>query len=87
MTVLSGEHALEFRERMLAIQDRFAESPADAVAQAELVVTDAIHALNQVLLDEAINLGTWRPGESADREELETALGRYREWLDKVLSL
>ncbi len=72
---------------MAAIQDRFADAPADAVAQAELVVTDAIHALNQVLLDEATSLGIWRQVESADREELETALSRYREWLDKVLSL
>jgi hypothetical protein len=78
---------LSFRERMAAVHEQFAHAPADAVAQAELVVTDAVAALHGVLVKNAVDLGSWRRSEQPDTEELGSALRRYQEYLDKVLSL
>jgi hypothetical protein len=70
---------------MTAVQQQFAQAPAEAVAQAELVVTDAVAALHGILLKNAADLGGWRHSE--DPEELRNALQRYHQYLDKVLSV
>ena len=75
---------LSFRERMIAVQQQFAEAPAEAVAQAELVVPDAVAALQGILVKNAVDLGSWRQSEQPDSEELGSALQRYQEYLDKV---
>ena len=78
---------LSFRERMVAVQEQFAQAPTEAVAEAELVVTDAVAALHGILVKNAVDLGSWRQSEQPDAEELGSALRRYQEYLDKVLSL
>jgi len=87
LTVLPGESVLEFRARMIAVHEQFDQAPVDAVAQAELIVTDAVAALHEALLDNAVHIGSWRQTERPDAEQLGDALRRYRDYLDKVLAL
>jgi hypothetical protein len=72
---------------MAAVLESFPQAPAVALAQAELVVTDAVAALSRSLLDDAAKLGGWRQVSQADPEGMEPALRRYREYLDRVLDL
>ena len=85
VAVVAAASVLNFRERMATVQQQFADAPAAAVAQAELVVTDAVAALHGILLKNAVDLGGWR--QSEDPEELRGAMQRYQEYLDKVLSV
>jgi hypothetical protein len=52
----------------------FAQARAEALTQAELIVTDAVAAINQALLDGAAGIGTWRQNQhpAADTAVTET---------------
>ena len=85
--VLGGENIVEFRERIAAVQAQFSVAATEALGQAELVVTDAIAALNQALLNGVVGLGSWRENDQASVAELHAALDRYSEYLNRVLAL
>ncbi len=78
---------LEFRERIAAVQAQFAVAATEALGQAEVIVTDAIAAVNQALLTASAGLGSWRESDEADPAELNAALNSYREYLNRVLSI
>ena len=86
-TVLASVSVENFRERMIAAAQQFESSPTAAVAQAELVVTEAVVALHHALLDGAVNLGAWRRSETTEATELAEVMRSYREYLDQVLAL
>jgi hypothetical protein len=81
---LPAETVALFRERMAMAHDQFTSSPAAAVAQAELVVTEAVVALHRSLLDGAANLGAWQRSADAD---LADAMRNCRNYLDRILAL
>ena len=87
LTILASGSVENFRERMLAAAEHFESSPTVAVAQAELVVAEAVVALHHVLLDGAVNLGAWRRSEATEPTELAEVMRSYREYLDQVLAL
>ena len=71
---------------MIAVQERLPAAPVEALTQAEVVVTDAVAALYQALLDQTAQIGTWRSGQP-DGEQAADVLRRYRDHLDRVLNL
>jgi len=87
VAVVAAPSVLDFRERMAALQQQFANAPTEAVAQAELVVSDAIAALHGILVKHAVDLSGWRQSEHPDAEELHSTMRRYQEYLDKLLSM
>ena len=87
LTILPSVSVENFRQRMIAAAEQFDSSPTAAVAQAELVVTEAVVALHHALLDGAVNLGAWRRSEATDPAALADAMRSYREYLDQVLAL
>jgi hypothetical protein len=86
-SILADLSIAELRERMLAAQAQFTQAAVDAVAQAEVVVTDAIAAVNQALTAETVAAGTWRESEQPEADALNQALARYRSLLERMLSL
>jgi hypothetical protein len=72
---------------MLAAQAQFTQAAIEAVAQAEVVVTDAITAVNQALAAETAAASTWRESDQPEAGALDQALARYRSLLDRMLSL
>ena len=86
LAVLPGEAVLRFRERMVVVQEQFTNSRVEALTQAEVVVTDAVAALYQTLLDQTALIGNWRTAQP-DATQAEDVLRRYRDHLDRVLNL
>jgi hypothetical protein len=54
---------MEFRERLAAVESQFSVAATEALGQAELIVTDAVAALTQALLNGVASLGAWRDSE------------------------
>ena len=63
---MAGDSVLGFRERLVAVQEQFANAAAEAVAQAKAVVFDAVAAINHTLVDRATAIGSWRPAKPAE---------------------
>jgi len=85
--ILADARVADLRERMLAAQAQFTQAAIEAVAQAEVVVTDAITEVNQALAAETAAAGAWRESEQPEAGALDQALARYRGLLDRMLSL
>jgi hypothetical protein len=85
--ILADASVADLRERMLAAQAQFNQAAKEAVTQAEVVVTDAIAAVNQALAAESAAAGVWRESDQPEAGALDQALARYRSLLDRMLSL
>jgi hypothetical protein len=71
-------------DRWEATQARFLESPREAVAAADELVTEVIDDVRRRLdAERAAVADTWRR-DGADTEDLRTAMLRYREVLDRL---
>ena len=85
--ILADASVADLRERMLAAQAQFTQAAIEAVSQAEVVVSDAIAAVNQALAAETAAAGAWRESDQPETGALDQALARYRSLLDRMLSL
>jgi hypothetical protein len=84
LTILAGESVHAFRARMVEAYEQFGSDPAQAVAQAELVVADAVAALHRALLEGAVSLAGWR---RRSEDELADVMRTFREYLDRMLAI
>ncbi len=76
-----------FRDRWQQIQLRFIDSPRNAADQAQNLVSDVIDALADGLRRQRGELDRWRDAALDDTEELRVTVRRYRDLLDRLLSL
>jgi hypothetical protein len=75
------------RERWREIQLRFLDDPRAATVDADNLIGEAIEALTGTLSTLRSDLAEWRSDEGADTEVLRVAVQRYRQFLDRVLSV
>ncbi|MEV1287596.1 hypothetical protein [Micromonospora sp. NPDC049679] len=87
IAVWSEERAQSYRDQWHDVKAIFVDAPEEAVAQAQALVADAVHALAETLLAEQMNLDPRRQSLSPDTETLRMAMRRYRDFLDRVLAL
>jgi hypothetical protein len=79
-----GDRSVGIDDRWEATQAQFLESPRDAVAAADELVSEVIDDVRRRLDGErAAVADTWRR-DGADTEDLRTAMLRYREVLDRL---
>jgi hypothetical protein len=80
----TGTRGVGIDDRWEATQARFLESPREAVAAADELVTEVIDDVRRRLdAERAAVADTWRR-DGADTEDLRTAMLRYREVLDRL---
>ncbi|SDZ08759.1 hypothetical protein SAMN05444365_105253 [Micromonospora pattaloongensis] len=87
IAIWSEERAQAYHDQWHDVKALFVDEPEAAVAQAQFLVTDAVHALAETLLAAQTDLDPRRQSLSPDTETLRVAMRRYREFLDRVLAL
>ena len=87
IAVWAPDRAEAFRVHLREVQAGFVDDPALAVSQAQALVTDAVRALAEALLNEQLNLDPRRRSENPDTESLRIALRGYKDFLERVLAL
>ncbi|MFV2010449.1 MULTISPECIES: hypothetical protein [unclassified Micromonospora] len=85
--VFAAEQADAFRDRWRDVQLRFVDDPHAAAGEAQSLVTEAVEALTAALTAQRDELGGWTDAGPEDTEQLRMAVRRYRDLLDRVLSL
>ncbi len=85
--LVSREAAMDFKARWEAIQQGFVDDPRSAVSDADSLVTDVLHQLSAGFEEQHRQLeGQWSEGEP-DTERLRSALQRYRDFFDRLLTI
>lgn len=85
--LMAGERLDDFRGEWERIQTGFVDDPRRAVEDADALVDDLLRELSETLSREREALeAQWDRGESVDTEDLRTALQRYREFFNRLLS-
>ncbi|HEX6872515.1 MAG TPA: hypothetical protein VF163_15565 [Micromonosporaceae bacterium] len=87
MAFLSGDQTADLRERMTAAQNLYQTAPAEAIAQAEMVLTYAVATVNRALLNDIMSIGGSGPADQSEPSDGSDTLGRYRERLERILAL
>lgn len=86
-TLLSGDRLDDFRERWDEIQTGFVDDPRRSVEEADALVAELMREIADTFSRERETLeGQWDRGESVDTEDLRTALQRYRDFFNRLLS-
>jgi hypothetical protein len=81
------EAVMDFRARWEAIQQGFVDDPRSAVTDADSLVSDVLDKLSTAFDEQHGRLeAQWNEGEP-DTEELRSALQRYRDFFDRLLSI
>jgi hypothetical protein len=76
-----------YRDRWQQIQLRFIDNPRRAAEQAQGLVGDVCQGLTDALNRHRGELDRWQAAELDDTEELRVSVRRYRDLLDRLLSL
>ena len=85
--LVSREAAMDFKARWEAIQQGFVDDPRSAVSDADTLVSDVLHQLSNGFEEQHRQLeGQWSNGEP-DTEGLRSALQRYRDFFDRLLTI
>jgi hypothetical protein len=87
IAVWPTDQAQHIRDRWRDLQVLFIDEPDEAVAGARSLVTEAVRTLSDRLLAEQEEFDPRRDSDRPDTEALRIAMRRYREFLDRVLSL
>jgi hypothetical protein len=89
----NGEHlvpndaVVDFKSRWDVIQQGFVDDPQRAVKDADGLVADVLEKLSATFEEQRRHLeGQWSDGEP-DTEELRSALRRYRDFFDRLLTI
>lgn len=86
-TFLTPEQREQFRSRWNATQIEFVSDPRKSVEDANRLVGETVQDLNQQLTDQCSKMEQeWRR-DNASTEDLRVALGRYRLFFDRLLSI
>lgn len=85
--LVAQDAAVDLRARWEAIQQGFVDDPRAAVSDADALVRDLLDRLSTTFEDQRQGLEEqWNDGEP-DTEQLRSALRRYRDFFDRLLSL
>ena len=85
--LVSPEAAMDFKARWEAIQQGFVDDPRSAVSDADSLVSDVLSQLSAGFDEQHRQLeGQWSNGEP-DTEGLRSALQRYRDFFDRLLTI
>src|ERR1700755_1951249 len=85
--LLPEDAAERLRERWRELQLRFVDDPHSVAEEADFLVGEAIEALTGVLANTRGDMSRWRGDGAGDTEALRQAVQRYREFLDRILTL
>ncbi|WFE24222.1 hypothetical protein O7621_13710 [Solwaraspora sp. WMMD937] len=85
--IFGTEQADAFRDRWRDVQLRFVDDPHAAAGEAQNLVTEAVEAVTAALTAQRDELGGWTDAGPEDTEQLRMAVRRYRDLLDRVLSI
>ena len=78
---------MDFKTRWEAIQQGFVDDPRSAVSNADTLVSDVLKQLSDGFDEQHRQLeGQWNNGEP-DTERLRSALQRYRDFFDRLLTI
>jgi hypothetical protein len=85
--LVSREAAMDFKTRWEAIQQGFVDDPRSAVSDADSLVSDVLKQLSDGFDEQHRQLeAQWSDGEP-DTEGLRSALQRYRDFFDRLLTI
>jgi hypothetical protein len=85
--LVSREAAMDFKARWEAIQQGFVDDPRSSVSDADSLVSDVLQQLSNGFDEQHRQLeGQWNNGEP-DTEDLRSALQRYRDFFDRLLTI
>ena len=85
--LVSREAAMDFKTRWEAIQQGFVDDPRSAVSDADTLVSDVLKQLSDGFDEQHRQLeGQWSHGQP-DTEGLRSALQRYRDFFDRLLTI
>jgi len=85
--LLQQEAAMDFRARWEAIQQGFVDDPRSAVTDADALVSDVLEKLSATFDEQHGQLeAQWNDGEP-DTEDLRSALRKYRDFFDRLLTI
>ncbi|MGE5595868.1 MAG: hypothetical protein ACM3S1_07520 [Hyphomicrobiales bacterium] len=88
MELFSGEDSEGLRGEWETIQQRFVDSPREAVADADRLVSDVMQRMSSRFLAARRHLeDQWSRGEDASTEDLRQAMQRYRAFFRRLLSV
>lgn len=85
--LVSADAAQGFRDRWRDVQLRFVDDPRGAATEARELVGDVVESLSAALTAQRDALNDWQDGEDGDTERLRVAVRRYRDLVDRMLSL
>jgi hypothetical protein len=78
---------MDFKARWEAIQQGFVDDPRSSVSDADSLVSDVLQQLSNGFDEQHRQLeGQWSNGEP-DTEDLRSALQRYRDFFDRLLTI
>lgn len=83
----SGDDARGLRDRLRETQLRFLDDPRGAVEQVEALVGEAMESFTSRLAHQREELTSWRSAGADDTEQLRVVAQRYRDFLERLLSL
>ena len=85
--LFSGQRAGDYTERWNNVKGEFVDEPRRAIAEADRLVGDILTELHALFAEQRRHLEHSLGSEQASTEDLRIALGRYREFFDRLLSL
>ena len=85
--LFSAQRASEYNSRWTEIKGDFVDEPRRAIAQADRLVGDVLDELHELFSTQRHSLDHGLDSEQTSTEDLRIALGRYRAFFDRLLSL
>ncbi|HEU4424281.1 MAG TPA: hypothetical protein VFR67_17270 [Pilimelia sp.] len=76
-----------FRDRWREVQLRFVDDPMEATGEAQVLVGEVVESLTATLVERRTDIDGWRSAGNGDTEHLRVVIRRYRDFLDRLLSL
>ena len=85
--LFSGQRTRDYTERWNNVKGEFVDEPRRAIAEADRLVGDILTELHTLFDEQRRHLEHSLGSTQASTEDLRIALGRYREFFDRLLSL
>ncbi|MGH3941072.1 MAG: hypothetical protein ACRDTG_21020 [Pseudonocardiaceae bacterium] len=86
-TLIAPEWARDFEGRWSRLKGDFVDEPRRSVRQADELVGEVLDELQRLFRDQRSELERGLDDEQASTEDLRVALGRYRSFFDRLLSI
>jgi hypothetical protein len=85
--LMPQEAVMDFKARWEAIQQGFVDDPRSAVTDADGLVGDVLQKLSTTFEEQHRELEARWTGGEPDTEDLRSALQRYRDFFDRLLTI